>query len=144
MNPTKLDEAFDKFTKNLNSWIPEGIIDVDLEVLTKIGLLQHSLYEEDGEEEELPHYFHVIEKEEKITLFNHQFVVWVVPQMLEDSSSTLVFIALMSSDAAPHLEVVFSTTGVYNTPKLIIRLLRHYLSEVIDTEEAISYINKDK
>ena len=142
MNPIQLDEAFNEFVSNISSWIPEGIIEVNMELLEELGLLQNSTFE-DGEDstDQLPHYFHVIETSEKVTLFNHQFVVWIVPKVIDDVSITLVFIALLTSEK-PHLEIVFSTGGVYNTPKYVLKILRHYLTEVIDTEEAISSIGK--
>ncbi|MCK4934172.1 MAG: hypothetical protein KAR79_01155 [Simkaniaceae bacterium] len=142
MNPNQLDETFNEFASNIAGWIPEGIIEVNMELLEELGLLQGSKLEEDISPDQLPHYFHVIETSEKVTLFNHQFVVWIVPKSLEDTSTTLVFIALLTSKK-PHLEIVFSTGGVYNTPKYVLKILRHYLTEVIDTEEAISSIEKN-
>lgn len=142
MNPIQLDEAFNEFVSNISSWIPEGIIEVNMELLEELGLLQNAKFEdEDDSTDQLPHYFHVIETSEKVTLFNHQFVVWIVPKVIDDVSITLVFIALLTSEK-PHLEIVFSTGGVYNTPKYVLKILRHYLTEVIDTEEAISSIGK--
>lgn len=139
-SPIELDEAFETFTANLPSFVPEGIIDVDLPLLEEAGLLNFEEFEDTPSEESLPHYFHVIETAEKVTLFNHQFAVWIVPQLAEDLPMTLVLIALVTEDK-PHLELAFSTEGVYNTPKLVLKLIRHFLSEVIDNEEAISSIN---
>ncbi len=142
MNPMQLDQAYHEFIANLPSWIPEGIIEVNLALLEEAGLLQVEVFEEDNESEQLPHYFHVIETADKVTLFNHQFVIWIVPKIVDEVPSTVVMIALIT-DNQPHLEIVFSTQGVYNTPKFVLRLLKHYLSEVIDTEEAISSIRKN-
>lgn len=142
MNPIQLDQAYNEFISNLPSWIPEGIIEIDIELLEKTGLLKHSSFEEKQNTEQLPHYFHVIETADRVTLFNHQFVIWIVPKIVDDTPTTIVLIALMS-DSHPHLEIVFSTQGVYNTPKFVLKLLKYYLSEVIDTEEAISSIEND-
>ena len=38
MNPIKLDQSYQEFTSNLASWIPEGIIDVDLQLLEEVLL----------------------------------------------------------------------------------------------------------
>ena len=141
MNPIQLDESFNEFMANLPSWIPEGIVEVNLELLEEIGLLKSEYFEEDEEPEQLPHYFHVIETSDKVTLFNHQFVVWIVPKTVDEMPLTYVFISLIKG-TKPHLELAFSTSGVYNTPKFVLRLLRHYLSEVIDTEEAISSMSE--
>ena len=142
MTPIHLDKAFKEFSSNLAGWMPEGIIDVSLPLLEEIGLLKHEHFNEKQEVEQLPHYFHVIETNDKVTLFNHQFAIWIVPKLIGDQSSTMVLIALINKKQ-PHLEIVFSTTGVYNTPKFVLKLIKHYLSEVIDTEQAISSLKKD-
>ena len=141
MNPIELDQAYSEFISSLSSWIPEGIIEVDMTLLQETGLLTHAFFEEESEQEQLPHYFHVIETSDKVTLFNHQFAIWIVPKIIDDNPTTIVMISLIRH-GKPHLEIVFSTQGVYNTPKFVIRLLKYYLSEVIDTEEAISSIGK--
>lgn len=141
MNPMQLDQAYNDFISNLSSWSPEGIIEVDMALLEDTGLLNYEAFEEDKKQEELPHYFHVIETPEKVTLFNHQFAVWIVPKIVDQNPTTIVLISLISN-GSPHLEIIFSTKGVYNTPKFVLRLLKFYLSEVIDTEEAISSIGK--
>jgi len=141
MNPIQLDQAYNEFISNLQSWIPEGIIEVDMALLEETGLLNYESFEENKNQEQLPHYFHVIETSDKVSLFNHQFVIWIVPKIVDENPTTMVMIALIA-DKQPHLEIVFSTQGVYNTPKFVLRLLKYYLSEVIDTEEAISSIGK--
>ena len=141
MNPIQLDQAYNEFVSSLSSWIPEGIIEVDMSLLEETGLLTHASFEEDNNQEQLPHYFHVIETPDKVTLFNHQFAIWIVPKIVDENPTTIVMISLITN-GRPHLEIVFSTKGVYNTPKFVLRLLKYYLSEVIDTEEAISSIGR--
>ncbi len=141
MNPIQLDQAYNEFVSSLSSWIPEGIIEVDMSLLEETGLLTHASFEKDNNQEQLPHYFHVIETPDKVTLFNHQFAIWIVPKIVDENPTTIVMISLIT-DGRPHLEIVFSTKGVYNTPKFVLRLLKYYLSEVIDTEEAISSIGR--
>ena len=142
MNPIQLDQAYNEFISDLPSWIPEGIIEVDIELLEETGLLDHASFEDQQAAEQLPHYFHVIETADKVTLFNHQFVIWIVPKIVDETPTTVVLVSLIN-DTQPHLEIVFSTQGVYNTPKFVLRLLKYYLSEVLDTEEAISSIESD-
>lgn len=142
MNPIQLDQAYNEFISSLQSWIPEGIIEVDMALLEETGLLNYATFEDTQNQEQLPHYFHVIETPDKVTLFNHQFAVWIVPKIVDDNPTTIVMISLISQ-GRPHLEIAFSTKGVYNTPKFVLRLLKYYLSEVIDTEEAISSIGKN-
>ncbi len=141
INPSELESSYKAFMKNLSHWIPDGVIDVDLDLLSNSELLDCDSLEEKGAKEPLPHYFHVLETNEKVTLFNHQFCVWIVPKVIDDVPKTFVMIALLSSKE-PHLEIVFSTSGVYNSPKFILKILKYYLSEVIDNEEALSSINE--
>ncbi|HSX12412.1 MAG TPA: hypothetical protein VLF61_02880, partial [Rhabdochlamydiaceae bacterium] len=74
---------------------------------------------------------------------NEQFAIWIVPRVVDNITSTLTYIALLYQNK-PHLEIVFSTAGVYNTPKYILKVLQHFLIEVIDTEAIISNIGKKK
>lgn len=139
-NPLQLDRAFELFMSDLAKWTPEGVVEVDLELLNSTGLLNASEFEEETTNDHLPHYFNVIETSEKVTLFNHQFAIWIVPKIVHETPITLVLISLLQANTEPHLEVVYSTKGVYNTPKFVLKVLRHFLSEVIDNEEAISSI----
>jgi hypothetical protein len=140
INPLKLEESFQEFSQNLQKWIPDGIISVNLGVLNELGLLDNTHLEQ-ATPENLSHFFHVVETPEKITLFNEQFAIWIVPKSEETSPSTLTFIALVNANK-PHLEIVISTSGVYNSPKYILKVLQHFLSDVIDTEATIAAIDK--
>ena len=141
LNPIQIEEIYKEFMGDLGKWVHDGIIPIDLPFLHEEGLL-NSLHDEKGEPDDLTQYFHVIESVEKVTLFNEQFIIWIVPKMEADQPTTYVLIALNHPEKA-HLEIVFSTKGVYNTPKFILKLLKYYLSEVIDTEEAISSIGQN-
>ena len=135
MNLIQLEQAYKTFISNLENWAPEGIIEVDFALLEKTGLLNAESFSE-----EYPHYFHVIEARDKVLLFNHRFVVWIVPKIIHELPTTIVMIALISEQHL-NLEIVFSTQGTYNTPKCILKLLKYYLSEVTDTEDSLSSIN---
>ena len=141
-NPVKLEEAYKEFMMNFPHGVPDGIIKVDLKLLNDLGLLHCDELSEDNDPEEFPHHFHVIETPDKVTLFNDQFGVWIVPKIIEEIPTTFVLVSLVSNDH-PKLELVFSTSGIYNTPKFVLKVLRYYLSEVIDTEEAISSIGSE-
>src|SRR6202021_1307793 len=82
-------------------------------------------------------YFHVVETDDKVTLYNDQFAIWIVPSLVNDNPTTMTFVAMILQ-RKPHLELVFSTSGVYNTPRYILKILQHFLSEVIDTESIIN------
>jgi hypothetical protein len=55
----------------------------------------------------------------------------------------MVFIALMQQQK-PHLEIVYTTSGVYNTPKYILKVLQHFMTEMLDTEATLSSIEESK
>ena len=141
LNPKKLEKAYKGFTNDLSKWIPDGVTDVDLNLLKEFDLLNKTPEEERELQAQFPFYFHVIENQEKVTLFNNQFVVWIVPKVVDDIPTTMTLIALVQKDN-PRLEIAFSTAGVYNSPKYVLKVLRHFLTEVIDTEEEIASITR--
>jgi hypothetical protein len=140
INPLQLEEAYKEFSQNLTKWVPDGVIPVNIDLLHELGLLTSTELDQPSSDS-LHHLFHVIEAPEKVTLFNDQFAVWIVPLSNESGSSTLTFIALLQGEK-PHLEIVFSSSGVYNLPKYILKILEHFLSEVLDTEATINSIDK--
>lgn len=141
INPNQLEDAYREFSQNLAKWVPDGVITVNIALLNDLGLLSNAQLEQNLTTDNLSHYFHVIETIDKVTLFNDQFAIWIVPKTVDSLSSTTTFIALVANNK-PHLEIVFSTTGVYNTPKYILKILQHFLTEVQDTEALISSIGK--
>ncbi len=141
INPNQLEDAYREFSQNLAKWVPDGVITVNIALLNDLGLLSNAQLEQNLTTDNLSHYFHVIETIDKVTLFNDQFAIWIVPKTVDSLSSTTTFIALVTNNK-PHLEIVFSTTGVYNTPKYILKILQHFLTEVQDTEALISSMGK--
>jgi hypothetical protein len=130
-----LEESFNKFINNLSFWLPEGIIDVDIQVLRNLELLSFMSNKGSGEDS-LTRYFQVVESDDKITLVNDQFVIWIVPDTINQVPTTFTLIAINVHDQ-PHLEVAFKTSGVYNTSRLVLRILERYLSEIQENEELI-------
>ena len=88
-------------------------------------------------------YFHVIESIEKVTLFNEQFIVWIIPKTDLESPMTYVMIALNHPEKA-HLEIVFTTSGVYNTPRHVLKVLQHFLIDTLETEATLTSIEKNQ
>jgi hypothetical protein len=144
MTPPELEEAFGEFSNNLPKHAPDGVLVVDLNLLQELGLLQHEKFAHSQSHADLMHYFHVLETADKVTLFNEQFAVWILPQVVHEIPLTLTFVARLQQKAKPNLELVFSTSGVYNTPRFILKILEHFLTEVIDTESLLSQINRPK
>lgn len=134
-----IEEHYNKYKNDITKWIPEGIIDVNIETLQKYGLL--SYHDRKKYDPHLTRYFHVIESNEKITLINELFVVWIVPDKIYHVPITYVLIALNKGEY-PHLEMAFSTSGVYNSSNLVLRVLEKILEEVQDTEDSLSSLWK--
>lgn len=137
-NITIIEESYRKYIKDINKWLPEGVVDVDLPLLQKLGLLNY--HDPLKRDPRLTRYFHVLESNDKITLINEIFVVWIVPDKIGASAVTYTLIALNPSH--PHLELAYSTTGVYNSSRLVLRVLEKFLEEIQENEDLITHLNK--
>ena len=143
INPSQIEDAYKSFIGSLPQCAHDGIIPIDLGFLHDSGLLeQNPLDEQEDSTDDLTQYFHVIESVDKVTLFNEQFVVWIVPRSELSTPTTYVLIALSQQDK-PHLEVVFTTSGVYNTPRYVLKILQHFLTDVLETEETLHSIEDE-
>jgi hypothetical protein len=137
----KIEKFYKKYIKNINFWIPEGVLEIDLSLLQSLNLLHHSpkIQPDSG----LTRYFNVIETKEKITLVNEQFIVWIVPERVNQVPVTYTLIAL-NHPVSPKLELAFAASGVYNTSRLVLRVLEKYLVDIQETEEMLSRYGKVK
>lgn len=134
-NLSLLEAYFKKFIENIESYLPEDILMVDLELLKELNLLH---YQDDEDiDPSLTRYFHVIETDEKITLINDDFVVWIVPEKIEDMTLTYTLIARNEEPSEPRLEVCFVTSGVYNNSKLVLRILEKLMFEIQENEREL-------
>ena len=127
-----IEEYFQKYISDLAHWLPEGQIQVDIDLLHRFNLLQY----EKKKDPSLTRYFHVMESLDKITLVNDQFIIWIVPNSRDQVSSTTVLIAL-NKGGIPHLELSFQTSAVYNTSKLVLRILEKFLFEIQENEDSL-------
>jgi len=142
LNPGQIEDVYKKFASGLPQCAHDGIIPVNLYVLQDLGILHH-FQDDDSDPNDLTQYFHVIESAEKVTLFNEQFLVWIIPRMEHSMPSTYVMIALNHPDKA-NLEIVFTTSGVYNTPRYVLKILQHFLADVLETEETVTLFEKNQ
>lgn len=140
LNPAQIEDIYKEYIGNLSQWAHDGIVHIDLHFLHEQGLLS-ALQEDKGDPDDLTQYFHVIESVEKVTLFNEQFIVWIIPKMEGDQPLTFVLIALNHPEKA-NLEVVFTTRGVYNTPRYVLKVLQHYLVDMLETEATLTSFEK--
>lgn len=140
INPVLLESSFQHLMDNLEVELPDGIIQVDLQLLRALSLLNPADDAFTGSDHALTYYFQVIETPEKITLFNDQFVVWIVPQLVEEEPATFALVALLRGEA-PELELAFATTGVYNSSKMVLRILERFLEEIQENERLLARLS---
>lgn len=141
LNPNQIEDTYKGFMDNLKESIHDGVLSIDLHFLYDQHLLD-SLHEEKDDPDDLTQYFHVIEGIEKVTLFNEQFIVWIVPKSEGEQPTTLVLIALNHPEKV-HLELAFITKGVYNTPRYVLKVLQHFLLDVMETEATLTSFEKN-
>lgn len=134
-NLSEIEENYINFSKDITSWIHDGISDVDLALLQELGIL-HFQPSDVREEDTLTRYFHVIESSEKITLINEQFVIWIVPENVAGAAITKTLIAI-NEPKGLHLEAAFYSSGVYNSSWLVLRVLERFLQDIQENEELI-------
>ncbi len=142
LNPNEIEKLYEQYISNLADLAHDGIVNVDLALLHELNLLD-DLDQITDDPEDLTQYFHVIESPEKVTLFNEQFIVWIVPKTEQDIPLTYVLIALNTHNKIS-LEIVFTTAGVYNTPKYVLKVLQYYLLDMLETEATLTAIEKNQ
>jgi hypothetical protein len=142
LNPIEIDNLYKEYTDNLSQWAHDGVISIDLKMLHDLGLLTE-INQGKEDQDDLTQYFHVIESAEKVTLFNEQFLIWIVPKMEQDNPITYVMIAIIV-DGKAHLEIVFTTSGVYNTPKYVLKVLQYFLLDMLETEATLTSMEKNQ
>lgn len=132
-----IEESYKKFVRNLNQFIPEGFYHVDLDLLYQFDLL-HFQPLSFKKSHPVSRYFQIIETQEKITLINDQFIVWIVPSNEGNIPMTYTFIALNKGNQEPQLEASFVTSGIYNSSKLVLKILEKFLGEIQENELILS------
>lgn len=134
-----IETCFKDFLENISFCLPEDIIYVDLKLLHQLDLLHY--HDPNYNDPGLTRYFHVIETDEKITLLNDEFIVWIVPDKQNEEPITVTMIAT-NTDDEPELQLCFITSGVYNTSRLVLRLLEKYLFEIQENEKLLKILSK--
>ena len=136
-----VEDTYNKIIKNVEFWIPEDIYYVNLELLQHYDLLQFQppINQIDPVENRL---FNILETPEKITLINNEFVIWIIPNDTDSRMLTQVLIALNKGEEEPQLVAAFVASGVYNSSRLVLRVLDKFLIEIHDAELALSKFKK--
>lgn len=135
-DPTELERVYQHYIGDLKKYVPDGIIEVDLSLLQELDLLS---VEENSSQEDLTQHFYVVESSEKLTLFNEKFAIWIVPQMINNTPLTYTLIATNVKDL--HLQMVFSTSGVYNHSSLVLRILEKFLEQIDENDKETANLN---
>lgn len=140
-NLSQLEGYYKKFARELVDLIPEGVYFINLELLNHFDLLHFQPMTE-RKDAVLTRYFHVIESPEKVTLLNDEFVIWILPDKVNQSPLTYTLIALNRGEEEPQLEVAFIASGVYNSSKLVLKVLEKFLVEIQETEKTLSKLQE--
>ena len=102
----------------------------------KASLISLKVSRKSSSETSLTHNFYVVESSDKLTLFNPKYVIWIVPQLVDNVPTTHTLIALNDKQHT-HLEMVFSTSGVYNHSSLVLKILEKFLEQIEENEQEI-------
>lgn len=130
-----LEKSYRKCIKKLSHLNPENFLNVELSLLHELNLLE--FHKTSNQDFGLTRYFQVIETADKITMVNDEFIVWIVPENIDDKSVTYIMIAL-NGKKEPTLEFVILMSGVYNTSHLILGVLGKFLFEIQENEELLA------
>ena len=133
----ELNTAFEKAMESFPTMPPESIIEVNLDILQEMGLTGEGDYINPNEDFERS--FKVLESSNRITLYNSQFVIWVIPEIIDGMPATYALIGLREKTGLKS-EVVFLARGPFNSSRLVLRLLDRYLTDIQETEEFIHKI----
>lgn len=136
VDPTLLEESYQRYMSNLGRWIPDGVIQVDLEFLQSLGMMCCRTGLGSAVGSDIKEFFHVLESDEKITLWNRRFVIWIAPQVFHRRSCTLAIIASRTSDLE-RPEMAFLTTGVYNTSRTVLKIVETLLEDIQETDDLV-------
>ncbi|MEI8124239.1 MAG: hypothetical protein WCG42_00610 [Parachlamydiaceae bacterium] len=138
-DPIMLEACYKRYIEDIGKWLPDGIVDVDLELLQQLDLLR--FHPPGVKDSGLTRYFHVIEADEKLTLINDQFVIWIVPEQIDMVPVTFTLIAFNKENEVQP-ELGFTTSGIYNNSQLVLRLLEKFLQEIQNTQDLLEKIAK--
>lgn len=143
IDPQNLEKAFEGYISNLPNYIPDGLFTVDFELLQELNLVNNDEQEKNNIANDfLNESFYVIESEDKLTLFNQKYSIWIFPQVVGNAPMTFTLIA-RNENENPHLEMGFTTAGIYNHSSLVLKVLERFLEEIDENEKEINSWSKN-
>ncbi len=128
-----LDTSYSRMLEELEELSHEVLLEVDEEFLKRMGLSSQGEFMKG--DQLLSRFFHVVQRSDKMILFNDDFAVWIVPSS-ESESATYVWIAQLRN-LCNGFELGFVARDQYNSSKLVLRLLERVLREIEENEELI-------
>lgn len=134
-----LEASFEKWIEEAEGKGLDILYQVDMPLLERMGVVKEGSIVQDyptGERK-----FSVIQGLDKMTLYNEQFVVWIVPQNVDDKAASLVWIAQFSK-LSEGILMGFLAKGPLNNSKIVLRLLEAFLEEIEETDKLISNLEK--
>ncbi|SPN73790.1 hypothetical protein C10C_0636 [Chlamydia serpentis] len=135
------EEFYRQSILNRGTSFPEGYLNI-AEILSRPHCTDAStnfLYSQSEND------FIIAESKDKLTLFNSDFAIWLVPELVEGEAVTRGYIAVSQEKGKYAPEIAFEACGQYNQSTLILEALQLYLKEIKDTEDALRSFrfNKD-
>ena len=91
-DPILVEHHYQSFVSDVKSNIPDGVLKITDDILEQY---QISLDNDDYDDPVKPYcYFYVVENTDKITLVNNDFIVWIVPKVLDLQAVTFILVGL--------------------------------------------------
>ena len=140
IDPVLLEQSYNEYTSDLGYWGPDGIMTINIRLLKSLGLLRA----DNGltKKSSMDQAFHIIETDEKITLINEKYVIWIVPDIVDDLPTTFALLA-RSDKPKPVLELVFSAAGIYNTSPMVLSVLERFIAEIEENNASLENITDE-
>lgn len=129
---TVMEAAYKDCIKNMKQWSRDEVIQVDNQLLQQLNLLGEGAAVNDSP----PYSFNFLESDDKVTLYNDRYVIWIVPENDNGKLVTYTLVAL-NKNTVPRLELVFLTSGIYNNSHLVLKLLEKFLDDIEENENAL-------
>jgi len=139
-----IEQYYKEHFSQQEKWPADMLMHVDLQLLHHLDLLRdfHVITRGWSSRSEFSthltglrnHYFNFVESRDKLTLYNEEYVVWLVPGYHKHISSTYAIVALNLPNELK-LELIFVSTGIYNSSFIVLRVLEKLLLEIQENND---------
>lgn len=128
-----IEKKYRRLIKNVSEISSDSILEINNELIESFN--NQNTVEDFAHEEKF--FFHVIEGKEKLTLFNEELLIWILPKKSGRENLTYVLLAKNGGQEEGKLELVLSASGIYNSSKLILQAIEHLIVEMRENEECM-------